>query len=775
MITIYKDKPTIVTAWFSLLSEYLSHGLPDQAVNLIQGTNGVSKKLTDPETGATIAHYAARRHALSVLRLIHEKGFNLDRIDKEGKTPLMWALQKYSESNTTGETVRFLVEKGNVNINRVTECHSAINLAYKAGQIDTMKYLIKKGGSIKLNEAKGWIPSWDFRCSRYRESVASEFFRDVEAVKLVVESMGDLRDSRILHGAAEYGRMAPLRYLVEEKKADLECCDCHGETPLFYASNEGHLDAIRYLVSKGANLEPVTKYSSQTVLGEAISRGDWRVAKCLVECGANVNTPISKGMRPIHKVCSLEKTPYDFLKLLIRSGADVNSSGPYGATTLHYAVLVKKGMKTTTMLIENGAGINRADDRGSTPLQLATFFAHEEIMEILIQSGADVKQIDKTGRSLLHFVVGDSDLKKFAKDYCCPSDKEVLKTVKYLVGKGTNILAANNDVKSVIEYTANNKDLKETHAYLQNEQMHRNQKLIRHLVEASWFSRPRSALKRKSANGDPEAVRSLASQGAKFENLLSAIRQHDLETAKRLVESGANVNNQDNSGKTALHHTMRADRRLDCSFATSLDAVKFLVANGANVNQADNEGRTVLHYATLWKYPHIVKFLLMKGATIDQRDVKGFTALQYATFYAYSTIVSHLIGNGADIRQIDNKNGRTLLHFAVGACDPLDSMKRIPDLRHSFIRDGGRRRSEEEDEEKLRTVKNLVEQGANILATDAYGNTVIDYTASGGGKIHAYLQGELIRRNQKLIRHLVEADWFGPCCTTSVKRKHCSA
>ena len=121
--------------------------------------------------------------------------------------------------------------------------------------------------------------------------------------------------------------------------------------------------------------------------------------------------------------------------------------------------------------------------------------------------------------------------------------------------------------------------------------------------------------------------------------------------------------------------------------------------------------------------------------------------------------------------QIDNKNGRTLLHFAVGACDRLDSMERIQDLRYSFTRDGGRRRSEEEDEEKLRTVKNLVEHGANILATDAYGNTVIDYTASGGGKIHAYLQGELIRRNQKLIRHLVEADWFGPCCTTSVKRK----
>ena len=89
MITLCKDKPKIVTAWFSLLSEYLSHGLPDQAVNLIQGTNGVSEKLTDPETGATIAHYAAKSHALSVLRVIHKMGFNVDRTDKHGKTPLM--------------------------------------------------------------------------------------------------------------------------------------------------------------------------------------------------------------------------------------------------------------------------------------------------------------------------------------------------------------------------------------------------------------------------------------------------------------------------------------------------------------------------------------------------------------------------------------------------------------------------------------------------------------------------------------------------------------
>jgi ankyrin repeat protein len=61
---------------------------------------------------------------------------------------------------------------------------------------------------------------------------------------------------------------------------------------------------------------------------------------------------------------------------------------------------------------------------------------------------------------------------------------------------------------------------------------------------------------------------------------------------KRMVEiliaKGANVNNKNESGKTAL---------MLAAFSGKLNVIKELVNNGASYDLKDNSGCTVLHYA----------------------------------------------------------------------------------------------------------------------------------------------------------------------------------
>jgi ankyrin repeat protein len=73
-----------------------------------------------------------------------------------------------------------------------------------------------------------------------------------------------------------------VKYLVEEKGADVKAVDVYGNTPLHRASQNGHLDVVKYLVEKGADFQAVDKVGD-TPLHDASYYGKLDVVKYLVE------------------------------------------------------------------------------------------------------------------------------------------------------------------------------------------------------------------------------------------------------------------------------------------------------------------------------------------------------------------------------------------------------------------------------------------------------------------------------------------------------------
>ena len=58
-----------------------------------------------------------------------------------------------------------------------------------------------------------------------------------------------------MHRAAINGTLDEVKYLVEEKGADVKAVNLDGSTPLHRASQNGHLDVVKYLVEKGADVK----------------------------------------------------------------------------------------------------------------------------------------------------------------------------------------------------------------------------------------------------------------------------------------------------------------------------------------------------------------------------------------------------------------------------------------------------------------------------------------------------------------------------------------
>jgi hypothetical protein len=132
----------------------------------------------------------------------------------------------------------------------------------------------------------------------------------------------------------------------------------------------------------------------------------------------------------------------------------------------------------------------------------------------------------------------------------------------------------------------------------------------------------------------------------------------DLERIKQLVEGGANIDELDTDGQTALSWAC---------YEGYYDIVVYLAEHGANVAFADSSGTTALHLACTEGNLPTVKFLLEHGANITERDSEGMTALLCAARNGSLQVVQHLLSSegGASITETDNA-GNTALLLAAG-------------------------------------------------------------------------------------------------------------
>lgn len=91
--------------------------------------------------------------------------------------------------------------------------------------------------------------------------------------------------------------------------------------------------------------------------------------------------------------------------------------------------------------------------------------------------------------------------------------------------------------------------------------------------------------------------------------------------------------------------------------------VKALLARGAEVNAQDNAGRTALMFAVINMHRDMVYVLLEHGADVNARAVDGATALMLAASCGDPRIVGALLNKGADLRGsfvTTNKNAALL-------------------------------------------------------------------------------------------------------------------
>ncbi|GLD91963.1 hypothetical protein PINS_up000496 [Pythium insidiosum] len=90
------------------------------------------------------------------------------------------------------------------------------------------------------------------------------------------------------------------------------------------------------------------------------------------------------------------------------------------------------------------------------------------------------------------------------------------------------------------------------------------------------------------------------------------------------------------------------DAFTDAASRGDVKALTALLEQGANVNETDKEGYSALQVASKKGRLEVVEYLLQCGADVNQRDSDGFSALHEAAFGGYDDIVRVLLRAGAN-------------------------------------------------------------------------------------------------------------------------------
>ncbi|EAX88819.1 ankyrin repeat protein, putative [Trichomonas vaginalis G3] len=188
------------------------------------------------------------------------------------------------------------------------------------------------------------------------------------------------------------------------------------------------------------------------------------------------------------------------------------------------------------------------------------------------------------------------------------------------------------------------------------------------------------------------------------------------------LSNGININEKDNSGKTALHNAAR----YNCK-----ETAELLISHGANINEKDQEGETALHIAVKYNCKEMAELLISHGININEKDINGQNALHCAAWNNRKETAELLISHGININEKDN-NGKTALH-----CAAWNNRKETAELLISH----GININEKDNNGKTalhyaawnnrkETAELLISHGININEKDNNGKTALDIATS---------------------------------------------
>jgi hypothetical protein len=199
-------------------------------------------------------------------------------------------------------------------------------------------------------------------------------------VNAIMRDSYDATNYSLLMLAAKYNAFSVAELLINNG-ANINQ-DIEGLSPLFWAIKAKSFEIVELLLDHGLAVNPI-KERGNSPLETAAIFGDVKIVKLLIERGANVR---GENLLPLSN--AVVYSEFEIAKVLVENGADLNEYGLDGKTPLMIAAEME-APDMVQFLLEKGADVSRKDDSGETVAQLAPG-DNKKIIDLLRQHGVKV-------------------------------------------------------------------------------------------------------------------------------------------------------------------------------------------------------------------------------------------------------------------------------------------------------------------------------------------------------------------------------------------------
>ncbi|XP_072605892.1 ankyrin repeat and KH domain-containing protein 1 isoform X8 [Vulpes vulpes] len=675
-------------------------------------------------TGNTALTYACAGGFVDIVKVLLNEGANIEDHNENGHTPLM-------EAASAGhvEVARVLLDHGagiNTHSNEFKE--SALTLACYKGHLDMVRFLLDAGADQEHKTDEMHTALME-ACMDGHVEVARLLLDSGAQVNMPADSF----ESPLTLAAC--GGHVELAALLIERGANLEEVNDEGYTPLMEAAREGHEEMVALLLAQGANINAQTEETQETALTlaccggfsevadflikagadielgcstplmEASQEGHLELVKYLLAAGANVHATTATGDTALTYACENGHT--DVADVLLQAGADLEHESEGGRTPLMKAARAGH-LCTVQFLISKGANVNRATaNNDHTVVSLACAGGHLAVVELLLAHGADPTHRLKDGSTMLIEAAkgGHTNVVSYLLDY--PNNVLSVPTtdVSQLTSSSQDqsqvprvpmhtlamvvppqepdrtsqesspaLLGVQKAVSSRVPTGSNSSS--QTTECLTPEPCSQSPSNVASQsmppvypsvdIDAHTESNHDTALTLACAGGHEELVSVLIARDAKIEHrdkkgftplILAATAGH-VGVVEILLDKGGDIEAQS-------ERTKDTPLSLACSGGRQ-EVVDLLLARGANKEHRNVSDYTPLSLAASGGYVNIIKILLNAGAEINSRTGSklGISPLMLAAMNGHVPAVKLLLDMGSDINAQIETNRNTALTLA---------------------------------------------------------------------------------------------------------------
>ena len=390
------------------------------------------------------------------------------------------------------------------------------------------------------------------------------------------------------------------------------------------------------------------------------------------------------------------------MRALLQNKADVNAAEADGTTALHWASYKDDG-ESADLLIRAGANVNAANDLGATPLWTACLNGSAAMVRRLLQAGANpnLALLPERRRVMVASRAGNPDV------------------VEQLLAKGANVNARAARGQTALMWAVAQKHPDVVKV------------LLAHGADVHARSETWSQMMAVSPHGVPDYNRQIPHGGDTA--LMFAARVGDLSSAKLLLAAGANVNDADAWGISAMVLAAHAGYR---------ELVDYLLETGADPSSSA-AGFSALHIAIMRRDERMAAALLARGADANARlgtwtptrrqskdwnfapELVGATPFWLAARFAQPGMMRLLLKHGADpkvVHRVDYTADALVTERRTLATTALMAATGMGAGGTAWVQPS----RVEREAPMLEAVKLAVEAGVDVNAANTDGRTALD-------------------------------------------------